>query len=442
VAGTTTPARSGGWGTQVSLLDRVRQTRRLVRSEGLPGVSLRVRRRLADRLLPAGSQPLPLADESFDGACRAETSGWTYPGPLKQPPGAPLTVAWVCAPPGPGSGGHTTMFRLVAALERAGHRCVIYLHDRHGWELERHTATIRSHWPAVRAEVADLAGGIEDCDAVVATGWETAYAVLGSTARGVRTYLVQDFEPLFSAAGSEYLLAEATYGFGFHGITAGRWLAERLSRDYGMTAEAFDLACDLDAYRLPAASTTVASATGAFAAPEQAPRNAVAYYCRPHTPRRAHELAMLGLERFARLRPETPIHTYGSVLQSLPFPATQHGVLSPVELGALYRRCVAGLSLSATNVSLVPLEMLAAGCVPVVNDAVQNRLVLDNDHVRYVSPLPWDIAHALAGLVDQGRAEVAATAAAAARSVDGRTWDRVEDEVVTIFERLVAAART
>ena len=40
------------------------------------------------------------------------------------PPGAPLTIAWICSPPAAGSGGHTTMFRMfrmIRALEQAGH---------------------------------------------------------------------------------------------------------------------------------------------------------------------------------------------------------------------------------------------------------------------------------------------------------------------------------
>ena len=73
-----------------------------------------------------------------------------------------------------------------------------------------------------------------------------------------------------------------------------------------------------------------------------------------------------------------PIHLYGEPAGRLPFAATEHGLLPPEQLNTLYNRCIAGLVLSATNVSLVPHEMLAAGCIPVVNDAEHNRIVLDN----------------------------------------------------------------
>lgn len=417
------------WATPVSVTDRVRQTRRLLETEGSGGVTRRLRRRMAARLVPAGSQPLPISATDFDRAEEMALGGWTYPAPPIACPGEPLSVAWVCAPPGPGSGGHTTMFRLVAGLERAGHRCRVYLHDRHGWATEQHTATIRSHWPQVQAEVRDLADGIADCDAIVATSWPTAYAVAASPAAGRRIYLVQDFEPLFSAAGSEYLLAESTYRFGFHGLTAGRWLSARLSSEYGMACDHFDFASDPGVYRIDDGPGAAAARTG------------VVYYCRPETPRRAHELALMALERFALQHPGTPIHTYGSVLPSLPFAATQHGVLSPPELSELYNRCIAGLSLSATNVSLVPLEMLAAGCVPVVNDAPHTRVVLDNDEVSYATATPWDLARALSDLVDQPAEARDRRARAAAGSVRELSWTTVEERVVRIFERIVHEAR-
>lgn len=60
-----------------------------------------------------------------------------------------------------------------------------------------------------------------------------------------------------------------------------------------------------------------------------------------------------------------------------PFRCVDHGLASPTELNAIYNCCFAGLSLSLTNVSLVPLEMLAAGCIAVVNDAAHNRIVLE-----------------------------------------------------------------
>ena len=77
------------------------------------------------------------------------------------------------------------------------------------------------------------------------------------------------------------------------------------------------------------------------------------------------------------------------------FPAQVHGSLSPHALNTLYNSCRVGLSLSMTNVSLIPWELLAAGVIPVVNDAPHNRVVLENDHVVWSEPTPLSLADAL-----------------------------------------------
>jgi O-antigen biosynthesis protein len=92
--------------------------------------------------------------------------------------------------------------------------------------------------------------------------------------------------------------------------------------------------------------------------------------------------------------------------------------------------------LSATNVSLVPYEMLAAGCIPVVNDAEQNRLVLANDHVMYAPATPYDLADAITQLVERPADERLVAAEAAAASVKSATWNSSAEEFVRIVERV------
>jgi beta-1,2-rhamnosyltransferase WsaF-like protein len=407
-------------------IDRIRQTRRLLRSEGSAGVAGRLATRVISRVAPPGTGRLPVEREDMVRAGEIAAADWVLPEPLPVVPGEPLTIAWVCAPPGPGSGGHTTMFRLVSALEQAGHTCIVYLRDKHGWSLDQHVQTIRSWWPWVKAEVRDAAQGIEDAHAIFATAWETAYPVLTSPAKGKRFYLVQDFEPSFYPAGSEALLAEATYRFGFHGVTAGPWLAQLLRRDYGMAADPFAFGRDL-VYSLDESA-------------DPGERTGICFYSRPDTPRRAFELAVLALELFAERHPEVDIHYYGIKAKRLPFPATDHGLLTPEQLNDMYNRCIGGLVLSATNVSLVPHEMLAAGCIPVVNDAEQNRMVLANDHVAYAPATPFELAQTLHELVARPLAARAAAAQEAAASVRGASWDEAGAEVVRIVEGVVADA--
>jgi glycosyltransferase involved in cell wall biosynthesis len=74
-------------------------------------------------------------------------------------------------------------------------------------------------------------------------------------------------------------------------------------------------------------------------------------------------------------------------------------------------------------VSLVPYEMLACGCIPVVNDAEQNRLVLDNPEVLYVQPTPFELAQTLCALIERSVDERAIDADRAAASVQSRSWE-------------------
>jgi hypothetical protein len=205
--------------------------------------------------------------------------------------------------------------------------------------------------------------------------------------------------------GAASVLAENTYRMGFHAITAGAWLARKLKAEYGMETDHFEFGCDVSRYRRITDGN----------------RSGVAFYARPDTARRGSELGLIALQIFAARRPNAEIHVYGGTMGSLPFPFFNHGRVSPVELNAIYNRCNAGLVLSLTNVSLVPHEMLAAGCIPVVNDGEHNRIVLRNAFARYVPPTPHALAAALETLVTIEDFNQLSRAAAA--SVQSTTWD-------------------
>jgi WsaF, C-terminal domain len=405
---------------------RLQQARRLWRTDGPAVVAARALRKAAARVAPAG-EGLAVDRRDVLAAAEVQAAGGHMPGPLPALPGEPLTLAWIITPPDGGSGGHTTLFRLIGSLEQAGHRCILYFYDRWGGSLADQEAVLRQWWPWVRADVRSAANGIDDAHAIVATSWPTAYAALASLAKGVRIYVVQDLEPMFYPAGSEALLAEATYRFGFHAVTAGPWLASELGSRYGMTADHFEFGCDLDRYRL---------ATG----PGAPARTGVCFFAREITPRRAFDLGVLALEAFAARHPDVDIHFFCDPVGPMPFPVTDHGVLTPTQLDKLYNRCIAGLVLSATNVSLVPHEMLASGCIPVVNNAEHNRVVLANDDVMYAEPTPYGLADALGRLVSRPAGDIAAGAAAASASVVGRSWDEAGAAVESAIVRVVAAA--
>jgi hypothetical protein len=329
----------------------------------------------------------------------ADSASLHLPKPDLGPrPGTTLEIGFVLDPPGPRSGGHTTLFRMVEALEAAGHRCVLYLHDPHLGSLDQREAVIRSSWPAVRAEVRTCRDGLAQLDAYVATAWHTAHLVATGTPFPTRRlYFVQDFEPLFYPAGSEYELALDTYRFGFTHITMGHMVARLLRERVGAGASVIEFGCDSSVY---------------YVRDADAPRRGIAFFARPGVPRRGYELGVLALQEFHRSMPAEPIHLFGDAPRTTPFPAVHHGTLSPGELADLYNSVRAGLALSFSNVTLTAEEILACGAVPAINDFALIGDDFGSPFVESAAPTPRRLADALAraALAEPDRMAVSATA--------------------------------
>jgi glycosyltransferase involved in cell wall biosynthesis len=344
------------------------------------------------------------------------------PKPL--PPG-PLTVAWIMSPPGEGSGGHQNIFRFIRYLEGAGHTARVYLHDME----EAYTAAAvasrlsSSSYAQVNAKVENLtaAGVADDVDVIIATGWETAYPSYLDASPARRLYFVQDYEPYFYTIGTEAVLAENTYRFGFSAITAGAWLADKLSREFGMTTRSYQFGADRATYNLI----------------NEKPRKEIFFYARPGTPRRGFELGIMALDLFARERPDYTINLAGSDVHRYRIPFDYQNLKSlPVgALNELYNRCAAGLVLSLTNMSLMPLELIAAGVIPVVNDAPNNTMVSSNPYIEYAPPTPRALADRLIAVVD--RSDLLEHSRTAAASLGAAGWDESGREFVQAFESVL-----
>jgi hypothetical protein len=380
---------------------RYNQLRNILSEGGSRALLDRARRAIAMRVAPDVA-PLGVRLSDVLAADLEKPRRRSLP-PLR--PNQPMIVNWITTPPASGSGGHTTLFRLIEYLERVGSCCRVYIYDVYGGDAAYFRTLVSEVFPNFKGTVEDVTKGMANAHAVVATSWPTAYPAYNDPCQGERFYLVQDFEPWFYPPGGQSTLAENTYRMGFHAITAGQFLANKLTAEYGMTANAFEFGCDTDKYNL--LDTKVK-------------RDGVIFYAKPNTPRRAFELGLIALQIFAARRPDLIIHLYGSQVSDVPFPCVSHGVLRPGELNQLYNSCLAGLSLSMTNVSLVPHEMLSAGCIPVVNDATHNRIVLDNPFVRYASATPHSLAGALLEVCSTS--DFVTLAANASASVSSMSW--------------------
>lgn len=407
-------------------MNRVRRALRVLRTEGPRSLAVkvldRVRSRLATGLPPAGQVQIRMLVRTED----ASEVDWTVPAPWATTPvtvaDRPVRTAWIMHPPGESSGGHQNIFRFVDYLERAGHEATVYLyhsaeHDIDAPYLERLIRESASY-PHVKARFRVYDGAVApDTDAIFATGWETAYPAYLDPSLARRFYFVQDFEPAFYPVGSEHQFAENTYRFGFHGVTAGGWLEQKLAREYGMRTQSFDFAADLTNY-------TYANT---------ARRDELFFYARPVTTRRGFELGVMALEHVARERPDVTLHLAGWDVSDydLPFRYVNHAAMQVTELDALYNRCGAALVLSLTNMSLLPLELLASGVIPVVNTGDNNAMVSDNPFLRYCEPNPKALARTLLEVLD--RPDQADHARRAAASVAGLSWDASGKQFVDIL---------
>jgi GT2 family glycosyltransferase/glycosyltransferase involved in cell wall biosynthesis len=342
--------------------------------------------------------------------------------------GRPMHVAWVIPPFGVGGGGHTTIFRMVRALEQAGHRCSIWVHDPIGVDGSA-AGTMRKrisdHYFRIDAPVHTGFDDWRGADVAVATGWDTVYKVVRLDDCVSRAYFVQDHEPEFYANSSKSLFAERSYQFGLPCICASPWLADIVRERYGAQATAFKLGVDSEEY-----------------APLGWPRrtDTIAFYARTFTERRAVELGLLALEEVQRQRPHTRIALYGThAMVHVPFTYEHIGVVSPARLQRLYSEATLGLSLSLTNYSLIPQEMMACG-LPVVELAGRACEGVFGDDGKVISlarPDPVDIANHMLELLDDP-ARAAAQSAAGLEFAREHTWDVATETVVGALEKLHA----
>lgn len=334
-----------------------------------------------------------------------------------------LNIAWVSPPVGPGGGGHTTIARFVKYLQAQGHHITFYIYHNNTIPQSSKEAKdifLRSY--GIDVDVEELRD-FKNQDVVFATSWETAYAVFNLQEEHLhKFYFVQDFEPVFFGVGSRYMLAEATYKFGFYGITAGKWLVEKVAQ-YGMQADYFDFGADIDIYK-----------------PKRliAKKKKISFYARAHTERRGFEIGVMALKIFKERYPEYEIEFFGQDMSNydIPFEFTDRGILNKEQLAEVYHESIACLVLSLTNVSLLPLELLVAGCVPVMNDGDNNRMVLGEiDDILYTEAYPVALANALCQAVE--RQDINEHAQKMSEKYTGLSWEESYKKVEMIIRREV-----
>lgn len=402
---------------------------RVYKDEGVRGVLTRVYRKLKSKDATINGVPLASAISIFNkrdvigfyefitfqdvGVARALNSA-----------AAKNTINWLIPDFGVGSGGHLNIFRFIKMLEKSGYKnniCLVGSH-RHS-SPEKAKTLISEHFFKMDAEVFFGIESLPEAEFSFATGWTTAYYLRAFKRTLHKLYFVQDFEPSFYASGSEYAFAEQTYKFGFTGVCAGNWLASKLNHDYGMQTHKIGFSYDRDLY---------------FPHPVLGDgKKRVFCYFRPPTIRRGLETALIALDRVATQNPAVEFIFAGWDMNDFKFdhPFLNAGLLSLEELPDVYSKCDLALVLSYTNLSLLPLEIMACGCVVVSNEGPNVEWLLNNENAQLTSSDPVEMADKIGELLHDSD-KIARLRKNGIEFANSTSWDDEGLKLVNILKRL------
>jgi len=404
----------------------LKKTVQVLRDEGVRSFGVKSLRKIADVVERSGKKSAFIKKKKFTSIVDRRDvmlADWAAsPHVNRKSKHRPLKVTnWIISPPA-GGGGHQNMFRFIEHLDKNGFQNNIYLYSAlDPMPTGEARANVAKYATLSNTKFFNYKRGskLADADALFATGWETAYPVFNEKTNAKKFYFVQDFEPYFYSIGTEYILAENTYRFGFHGITAGNWLSKKLAAEYGMKCDAYDFGAEKGIYKFSNESV----------------RKEVFFYARPVTERRAFDLGIMTLEIFHKLHPDYTINLAGWDVSTydVPFPYVNHKALRIEQLPGLYNKCAVGLVLSLTNMSLLPLELLSCGVIPVVNDGANNHDVSNNPYILYSEPSPVSLAKAMSDVVE--RKNTQRYAKKAAKSTASASWEGAKEKFMAVLER-------
>lgn len=274
-------------------------------------------------------------------------------------------IAWVVPTPIKGSGGFRTIFSKCAACQARG-ICVdvyIYCLDTEPlFSVSEMLDSIRK-WFSFEPNFVGLAVGKLPVayDAMIATAWNTAsYVARQEVAR--KLYFVQDYEPYFYPVNDFQILARGSYGLGLEVVTMGRWLYTQIHDLGAPMAGWLDFGVDSAVYHPLGIQR----------------EKAVCAIFQPDKDRRLSRTLLDACELLLEADDELTIYLFGSVPSQL-YPAPLNprlrmlGLLTREECNELYNRCTCGISLSATNPSRIPFEMMSSG-LHVIELGLENNM--------------------------------------------------------------------
>jgi O-antigen biosynthesis protein len=298
-------------------------------------------------------------------------------------------------------GGIYTILRFAEYFSGKGVRNRFVLYDSPAVLESDVTAKIQSAFPEMRDFEVFIRRGhdvnvIPYSDISIATLWTSAYRLLQFNNTRGKFYFIQDYEPLFYAAGTSYALAEATYRFGFYGIVNSPGLYDFITSTYGIRAAFFAPAIDHRIF-FPAEES--------FQGKERKLR--LFFYGRPQHDRNAFDLAIATAKKMkATMGSGMEIVSAGSDWNPVDYGVQgivdNLGLISYRETAELYRTCDFGLILMFTkHTSYLPLELMASGSIVITNYNQANTWLLkDGLNCIIGEPSPTYITEKLIHIIE------------------------------------------
>ena len=295
-------------------------------------------------------------------------------------------IAWFVPALLKGGGGHRTIFQNITALINDGYMCDVYIGDFNRHSPNELFQMINEYYGEFHGNVfADWNNPLKEYDCVIATSWNSA-PIVQKIDCPKKAYFIQDFEPYFYPMGSNYVEAENTYKYGFHGITIGKWLSHKMREEFHLTTDYFSFCADLKTYKK---LNNIEK------------ENAICFVFQPDKPRRCDNIALKALQIVKTIKPDVKIYFYGSnpsLINNLE--VEQLGIIPIEKCNELYNKCLVGLCMSASNPSRIPFEMMASG-LPVVELYRENNLYdFPNDGCLLADSTPEAIANALLTILE------------------------------------------
>ena len=259
------------------------------------------------------------------------------------------------------SGGHTSILRLGTHLSEFGHE--VYYVSYIPQKISEMRLNAEHNLKGYKGEILGPEGLTEfEYDVGVATYWVSAYYLWNMDNVKYKAYFIQDYEPDFYPGGDIRVFVENTYRMGYHMISLGAWNKFRIEERFRVQVDDIVFPFEPKEYWLED------NWKQKFTKKD---RIRIVVYLK-NTSKRGPVFLLMSLEELYKVAKkegyDVEILFFGNskrVKYPISIPYKNLGYPSKEELRKLYQKSDFGIVFSYTNISLVPLEMMACGC-PVI----------------------------------------------------------------------------